>query len=50
MSVELENGIYITDKAKEKVIQLMQEAGVAGNSRMVSAGGSGRRRVLGFKL
>ncbi len=33
MSVELENGIYITDKAKEKVIQLMQEAGVAGNSK-----------------
>jgi len=32
MSVELENGIYITDKAKEKVIQLMQEAGVSGSS------------------
>jgi iron-sulfur cluster assembly protein len=29
MSVELENGIYISDKAKEKVFQLMQEAGIA---------------------
>jgi len=25
----VENGIYITDKAKEKVIQLMEEAGIA---------------------
>jgi len=31
MSVELENAIYISDKAKEKVIQLMQEAGLAGD-------------------
>jgi iron-sulfur cluster assembly protein len=29
MNVELENGIYISDKAKEKVFQLMQEAGIA---------------------
>lgn len=28
MSVAVENGIYISDKAKEKVIQLMGEAGI----------------------
>jgi iron-sulfur cluster assembly protein len=32
MSVELENGIYITDKAKEKVMQLMQETGIEENA------------------
>jgi len=31
MSVALENGIYISDKAREKVVQLMQEAGIADN-------------------
>lgn len=31
MSVALENGIYISDKAKQKVIQLMAEAGIADN-------------------
>jgi iron-sulfur cluster assembly protein len=29
MTVELENGIYISDKAREKVTQLMSEAGIA---------------------
>jgi iron-sulfur cluster assembly protein len=29
MSVALENGIYISEKAKEKIIQLMGEAGIA---------------------
>ena len=28
MSVALENGIYISDKARDKVIQLMREAGI----------------------
>ncbi|MFI5187321.1 MAG: HesB/IscA family protein [Chitinophagales bacterium] len=32
MSIELENAIYISDKAKEKVIRLMHEAGIAGNN------------------
>ena len=32
MSVELENAIYISDKAKQKVIQLMQEAGIANDT------------------
>jgi iron-sulfur cluster assembly protein len=32
MNVELENGIYISDKAKEKVFQLMQEAGIDQNA------------------
>jgi len=29
MSVALENGIYISDNAKQKVAQLMREAGIA---------------------
>lgn len=32
MSVELENGIYISDKARQKVAQLMSDAGIAENS------------------
>lgn len=28
MSIALENGIYISDKARDKVIQLMREAGI----------------------
>lgn len=32
MSVELENSIYISDKAKAKVQQLMNDAGVAGDT------------------
>src|SRR5258705_13286536 len=31
MSVALENTIYISDKAKSKVIQLMTDAGIANN-------------------
>jgi iron-sulfur cluster assembly protein len=31
MSLTTENGIYVSDKAKEKVKQLMQEAGLADN-------------------
>ncbi|HET9823771.1 MAG TPA: iron-sulfur cluster assembly accessory protein, partial [Chitinophagaceae bacterium] len=31
MSVAVENGIYISDKAREKVIQLMSDAGIAGD-------------------
>ena len=32
MSVALENSIYISDKAKEKVHQLMKDAGVGEDS------------------
>ena len=32
MSVALENSIYISDKAKEKVHQLMKDAGVGDDS------------------
>jgi iron-sulfur cluster assembly protein len=38
MSVELENGIYISDKAKEKVSQLMREAGVDNSSWFLRVG------------
>ena len=30
--VATDNGIYVTEKAKQKVLQLMQEAGVEGNA------------------
>jgi iron-sulfur cluster assembly protein len=29
MSIALENGIYISDKAKQKVFELMEQAGIA---------------------
>ena len=31
MSVALENSIFVSDKAKSKVLQLMKDAGIAGN-------------------
>jgi iron-sulfur cluster assembly protein len=50
----VENGIYISDKAKEKVIQLMGEAGIAGDSSyfvrvgVVGGGCSGLSYKLDF--
>ena len=38
MSVALENGIYISDKAKQKVFELMQQAGIASNSYFLRVG------------
>jgi iron-sulfur cluster assembly protein len=54
MSVALENSIYISDKAKEKVRQLMQDAGVADDSSyfvrvgVVGGGCSGLSYKLDF--
>ena len=54
MSVDLENGIFISDKAKEKVIQLMSEAGIATDSSyflrvgVVGGGCSGLSYKLDF--
>jgi iron-sulfur cluster assembly protein len=54
MSVALENGIYISDKAKDKVIQLMQEAGISANTSwfvrvgVVGGGCSGLSYKLDF--
>ena len=54
MSVDLENGIFISDKAKEKVIQLMSEAGLATDSSyflrvgVVGGGCSGLSYKLDF--
>ena len=50
----VENGIYISDKAKEKVIQLMGEAGIASDSSyfvrvgVVGGGCSGLSYKLDF--
>jgi len=41
MNIALENGIYISDKAKEKVIQLMQDAGIPGTSWFLRVGVAG---------
>ena len=41
MSVEVENGIYISDKAKQKVIQLLQEAGLSDPSWFLRVGVAG---------
>ncbi|HEY2720735.1 MAG TPA: iron-sulfur cluster assembly accessory protein [Chitinophagaceae bacterium] len=41
MSVELENGIYISDKAKEKVNQLMREAGLDDSAWFLRVGVAG---------
>jgi iron-sulfur cluster assembly protein len=38
MSVALENGIYISDKAKQKVFELMQQASLAPNSYFLRVG------------
>ena len=38
MSVALENGIYISDKAKNKVGELMQQAGIDASSYFVRVG------------
>jgi iron-sulfur cluster assembly protein len=38
MNVALENGIYISDKAKNKVAELMQQAGVDPSSYFVRVG------------
>lgn len=54
MSVALENSIYISDKAKEKVHQLMKDAGVAEDSTyfvrvgVVGGGCSGLSYKLDF--
>jgi iron-sulfur cluster assembly protein len=41
MDIALENGIYISDKAKEKVIQLMQDAGISDTSWFLRVGVAG---------
>ena len=38
MSVALENGIYISDKAKNKVEELMQQAGIDSSSYFLRVG------------
>jgi len=54
MSVALENGIYISDKARDKVIQLMQEAGISADASwfvrvgVVGGGCSGLSYKLDF--
>jgi iron-sulfur cluster assembly protein len=54
MSVALENGIYISDKARDKVIQLMQEAGIGADASwfvrvgVVGGGCSGLSYKLDF--
>ena len=54
MSVALENSIYISDKAKSKVIQLMTDAGILNNSSyflrvgVVGGGCSGLSYKLDF--
>lgn len=52
--VATDNGIYVTEKAKQKVLQLMQEAGVEGNDAyflrvgVVGGGCSGLSYKLDF--
>jgi len=54
MSVALENGIYISDRARDKVIQLMQEAGISADASwfvrvgVVGGGCSGLSYKLDF--
>jgi iron-sulfur cluster assembly protein len=54
MSVALDNGIYVSDKAKEKVAKLMADAGIAGDSSyflrvgVVGGGCSGLSYKLDF--
>lgn len=54
MSVALDNGIYVSDKAKEKVRKLMEDAGIAGDSSyflrvgVVGGGCSGLSYKLDF--
>lgn len=54
MNVESANGIYISDKAKEKVIELMQEAGLTDSASwflrvgVVGGGCSGLSYKLDF--
>ena len=54
MSVALENGIYISDKARDKVVQLMQEAGISADASwfvrvgVVGGGCSGLSYKLDF--
>lgn len=54
MSVALDNGIYVSDKAKDKVAQLMQDAGIAGDETyflrvgVVGGGCSGLSYKLDF--
>lgn len=54
MSVALDNGIYVSDKAKEKVAKLMADAGIAGDTSyflrvgVVGGGCSGLSYKLDF--
>jgi iron-sulfur cluster assembly protein len=54
MSVALENGIYISDKARDKVIHLMREAGITNDASwfvrvgVVGGGCSGLSYKLDF--
>lgn len=54
MSVALDNGIYVSDKAKEKVRKLMEDAGIVGDSSyflrvgVVGGGCSGLSYKLDF--
>lgn len=54
MSVATDNGIYVSDKAREKVQKLMEDAGVAGDSSyflrvgVVGGGCSGLSYKLDF--
>lgn len=54
MSVALDNGIYVSDKAKEKVRKLMEDAGIAGDQSyflrvgVVGGGCSGLSYKLDF--
>ena len=54
MSVALDNGIYVSDKAKEKVAKLMEDAGIAGDTSyflrvgVVGGGCSGLSYKLDF--
>jgi iron-sulfur cluster assembly protein len=54
MSIALENGIFISDKAKDKVMELMGEAGIANDSSyflrvgVVGGGCSGLSYKLDF--
>lgn len=54
MSVALDNGIYVSDKARDKVAQLMQDAGITGDQSyflrvgVVGGGCSGLSYKLDF--
>lgn len=54
MTTALENGIYVSDKAREKVFKLMEDAGIAGDTSyflrvgVVGGGCSGLSYKLDF--